>query len=114
MVQMTRVSMKGSDEGHDPFRDRLVGLGGGVGDGRRALAGLVGEEPALDAPEHRRHEDTGAGPGDARRGLEGLRHHQLQAGEQLGRVQDQDHHGAEHVDGGHERRQDGGHPPDSG
>ena len=104
---------EGLEQRDDALRDRLVGLGGSVGDRCGTLAGLVGEQAAPHAPHHRHHEDAHPGAGNARCRIERFTEDEQEAGNDRLPVQHQDHQRSRHVDPCHDRREDAGDGADA-
>ena len=72
MEQITMVSMNGSSRATTPSETGSSVFRRGVGDGRRSLPRLVGEEAPPDTPHEGHHEHARTQAGDACRRVERL------------------------------------------
>jgi len=91
------------EHGHRAFAHRLIGLGGGVRDGRRTLAGFVGKEATFYAPQQRDADDARDRAADGRRRIKGAGDDEHESARDLVGVEHQDDEGAGHIEGGHRR-----------
>ena len=108
----------GVDEGlyepHHALGHRFVRFRRRVCDRRRSLTCFVGKEAPVHSPVHRHEDGADARAGHPGGWVERLSEDQCEAGKQLIIVQQNDRHGADYVDGCHDRRQEPRDLSDSG